>query len=188
MSTNMATMSTNMATRILDLPQGWTVHKTKDGRQYYYNASTKTSSWKKPEAPAFENDGSFLEKVKAVLEEQETKASAVDAKPKVEESKLNAETLSNTGLDKDSVTSFNKSEADSAASAPSTSADDEAGSESGKRKADQEADSRPSKPSRFKSANAPSQSDAATDYLRQVQQLQSMDRQTDSTGGKWLVR
>ena len=30
--------------------------------------------------------------------------------------------------------------------------------------------------------------DPAAEYLRQVQELESVDKLTDSTGGKWLVR
>ncbi|TYZ59805.1 hypothetical protein PybrP1_004375 [[Pythium] brassicae (nom. inval.)] len=37
-----------------------------------------------------------------------------------------------------------------------------------------------------KSSDAPS--DASREYLEMVRQLQHVDRQTDSTGGKWLVR
>ena len=32
-----------------DEPTNWTEHKAPDGRTYFYNSSTKASSWEKPD-------------------------------------------------------------------------------------------------------------------------------------------
>ena len=55
----------------------WTVHTTEDGKTYYYNTETQTSSWTNPEETEtaakkmneFASDGNFMEQVRVRLQQ-----------------------------------------------------------------------------------------------------------------------
>mmetsp|Transcript_57460 Transcript_57460/g.130193 ORF Transcript_57460/g.130193 Transcript_57460/m.130193 type:complete len:159 (+) Transcript_57460:371-847(+) len=158
-----------MAEEVEPLPEGWSEHH-KNGKTYYYNKATKKSTWKRP--VAFVNDGSFMERVKAMQQ-----AKAV---PK-EVSSDNKESDDATTAPKEMRPTTKDSTGNSKRKAQEA---EEVNSEQSK---GGDSDGRAPKASRFTKSAAGS-SDAASEYLRQVQELQSMDKQTDSTGGKWLVR
>jgi hypothetical protein len=164
------------------LPDGWTEHKTKAGKTYYYHAATKKSSWKdpRPVGEGFSNDGSFMERVRAI------QAAASDAEAGA--SSLDGSDASEATLEAVEVKAFTSTEAEGRSNEglegvsavgdlKRKPAEDEDGSVGNKPKS-----------SRFKAAPETKASDAAQAYLNQVQQLTAMDKQTDSSGGKWLVR
>jgi hypothetical protein len=173
------------------LPDGWTEHKTKAGKMYYYHAATKNSSWKnpRPTAEAFNNDGSFMVRVRemqatAACESGATEIAtgnveallATTATPAVDETASAVKAPAALGAGERGEQPARNSAA-AVGSKRKPLAEDSGGSDGSKPKA-----------SRFKATDQAGASDAAQEYLKQVQKLTAMDKQTDSSGGKWLVR
>jgi len=189
------------------LPEGWTEHKTKAGKLYYYHAATKKSSWKdpRPVSEVFTNDGSFMERIRAM---QAAAAAADGGNDPSEKSDVIGKT--SAALPVDMVpdratpavdTSNNAAHSKTEPKGEQLVRDAAAGGVGSKRKPQAESNngnddkksrndsSKPTgKASRFKATTKESSTDAAQEYQKQVQMLMAMDKQTDSTGGKWLVR
>lgn len=186
------------------LPEGWTEHKTKAGKVYYYHAATKKSSWKDPRpiGEVFSNDGSFMDRVRAMQA-----AAAADgesgALDKTDERDTTTSTLPTGVIPGESTPALDTPTTTTSEFAPKGDelVRDAAAAVGSKRKPQAEStDGRVDKnslgdghkangkASRFKATAKESISDAAQEYQKQVQMLMAMDKQTDSTGGKWLVR
>jgi hypothetical protein len=174
---------------ISSLPEGWTEHKTKGGRTYFYNASSKKSSWVRPGPPpvAVENDGSFMEKFMALQRAQAETA---------------AESVPSSSQEKEVPAAETPADSKGAGSTEKPSSSSETSSAEpelleSKRRLEERAESavteepsnmpRPAKSSRFTKPKAEAPSEAATAYLRQVAELKSADP-SGGGGGKWLVR
>jgi len=181
------------------LPDGWTEHKTKAGKMYYYHAPTKNSSWKnpRPTAEAFNNDGSFMVRVREMQAAAACESGATEIATGNNAEALLATTA--TPAVDETASAVKASAALGAGERGEQPAQDSAAAVGLKRKplaedsggsdgsGGSKSNSKP-KASRFKATDQAGASDAAQEYLKQVQKLTAMDKQTDSSGGKWLVR
>lgn len=180
------------------LPAGWTSHRTKEGRPYWYHSASKVSTWKKPEVPkceeppkvsmtgtpGFDNDGSFMEKIRLIMQNSQPQV-AGDTKVDPAASSATTPAVASTSAVTPESLHANSS---SARPAEDTS---KKRKETAAVTSEERSDGRvvaSAKSSRLTKAAPSKPSDAAAEYLRQVQALQSIDKSTDSTGGKWLVR
>jgi hypothetical protein len=193
-----------------ELPKGWTRHVTKEGKEYFYNSDTKKSSWTKPVSSStlpevthspipFQNDGSFMDMIRSMNQGNNIEQPSSDANTT---SGTTSSSATSTDADITTKAQPNKSEGDippsSSVSSPPSSSIESTVSTSGdlKRKVDEnteevdtsEHNAPKVKSSRFKAKSTTTKNDPAEEYLRQVQALQDMDKGSDSTGGKWLVR
>lgn len=173
-----------------ELTKGWSQHKTKEGKLYYYNAETKKSSWTKPSAPklpSFRNDGSFMDMVRSmnkttnnnsVVKSQDTTTDIIDTNNAASASD-DTSNKQTDGTVENVPTETTKNEVVEISNDLKRKNDDESTDVQNKGKG---------KNSRFKPKPQNEKLGAAEEYLRQVQQLQEMDGDSGSTGGKWLVR
>jgi len=166
-----------------DLPSGWTVHKGKDGKTYYHHAASKKSVWSLPPKPAFQNDGSFMESIRALKKSEGGSVSLPSGGDGSSTWAANPDTQHS--FTRDGATPAERgSSGDGKRKGASAAVDSE-------QRGPAEAAPKSSKAPRLKSggdSSKPSAGASAASYLAEVEKLTRMDKQTDATGGKWLVR
>ena len=186
------------------LPEGWTSHHTKEGKLYYFHSESKKSSWTRPvEEPAvkapssnFSNDGSFMDKVRAMQKQQQGKSQESPGKCAVAAPTSPGGAIS--GVGGDAATSLQpdtfarltgnaeKRKADELVGGGSNSISGRSSSSS--ISSISEGSKLVGKAPRLKSGSSTKKEDgSAEEYLRQVELLSKNDR-SDEAGGKWLVR
>lgn len=187
------------------LPKGWSQHKTKEGKVYYYNSESKKSSWtqpkseqiKSPAPTSFQNDGSFMDMVRAMNKSSNGGGCSTSQGTDVSKSEAPVNVSAAAAVGATSTTS-GKKDIKSKTDTPSQQVDlkrkidndscEEVSSSNNSSSRSELHNKMKVKNSRFKAKPQQEKVDPADEYLRQVQQLQDMDKGSDSTGGKWLVR